>query len=147
MAPSLSPNDLAVLANQDSHLAAIIRDKGPGRYALDRVADQWRGRSLADLSAVLGRDLGAELVIEAGNGRLVLHPNGNTWSTRTVAGEVVAPLPPVDPVVIEQRLAACHTCPHHRPESDRCGLCGCGAVVEQLASSPVASCPDRRWPA
>jgi hypothetical protein len=143
--PSLSPDDLAALAALDPHLAAIIRDKGPGRYALDRVVDQWRGLALADLSAALGRDLGAELIIEAGNGRLVMHPNGNEWTPRT--GAPSAQLPPVPPSTIIARRAACARCNHYRAESDRCGMCGCGAVASQRAASPVGSCPDGRWPA
>jgi hypothetical protein len=141
---SVSPDDLFTLATIDTHLAAIIRDKGPGRYAIDRVADQWRGRSLADLSAALGRDLGAELVIEAGNGRLVMRHTGNEWTSRTLPQQ---PLPPVPPATIIARRAACARCHHYRAESDRCGMCGCGAVASQRAASPVGSCPDGRWPA
>jgi hypothetical protein len=143
MAHSLSPNDLATLATIDHHLAAIIRDKGPGRYALDRVVDQWRGLALADLSAALGRDLGTELIIEAGNGRLVMRPTGNELTPRTLPQQ---PLPPVPPATIISRRAACARCHHYRAESDKCGMCGCGAVASQRAASPVGSCPDGRWP-
>jgi hypothetical protein len=146
MAPSLLPNDLAILATHDPHLAAIIRDKGAGRYALDRVADQWRARSLSDLSAALGRDLGPEVVIEAGNGRLVMRHAGNEWTPRHAPGAPSTPLPPVPPAVIVARRAACARCDHYRAGTDTCGLCGCGAVASQRAASPVGSCPAKRWP-
>lgn len=53
--------------------------------------------------------------------------------------------PPLPAAAATARLAACRACPHLRPETDRCGLCGCGDTVARRAASPWASCPDGRW--
>ena len=56
---------------------------------------------------------------------------------------------PVAKVVSDEvhtaRLAACESCEHLRPESRACGLCGCGAPVDSLATRPWHRCPDGRW--
>jgi hypothetical protein len=58
----------------------------------------------------------------------------------------IAPLPKPTEEVIAARIAACKACNNYREESDKCNLCGCGAVVQQRSASPLGSCPDKKWP-
>lgn len=55
-------------------------------------------------------------------------------------------LPPLTEDHISARRAACHACPRYKPEGDKCGLCGCGAIIAQRTASKFATCPDGRWP-
>jgi len=56
-----------------------------------------------------------------------------------------AKLQPPTEAMITARITACTTCEYYRKESDKCGICGCGAVVSQRSKSPLGSCPKGKW--
>lgn len=45
----------------------------------------------------------------------------------------------------QARTAICKACPRYRPNTDVCGVCGCGAVVAQRARSILGKCPEGKW--
>jgi hypothetical protein len=42
-----------------------------------------------------------------------------------------------------RRQAICHACPLYRPDSNRCGKCGCSVAIKPWLNS--ATCPEVRW--
>ena len=53
--------------------------------------------------------------------------------------------PHVNAQQYQGRLKACKSCPHFKPEEERCGLCGC--LIEHKAKWGTTTCPDtpQRW--
>lgn len=45
----------------------------------------------------------------------------------------------------ETRSLVCKSCVKYRPNTDVCGMCGCGAVISQRAKSPLGKCPLDKW--
>ena len=58
---------------------------------------------------------------------------------------VAAGMPSVTAEQYEDRIKACHECPHLKEDTKQCGLCGC--YVETKASWRTTTCPDTppRW--
>lgn len=48
--------------------------------------------------------------------------------------------------LVEARAAICKSCDKYKPNIDTCGICGCGAIIKQRASSIVGKCPSNKWP-
>lgn len=70
-------------------------------------------------------------------------------TTSTLGKPVELPKPTPRSVsyeVVQQRVAICKSCDKYRPAIDTCGICGCGAIVSQRASSIVGKCPSNKWP-
>ena len=55
------------------------------------------------------------------------------------------PVKEVSPEVQHARLTACSFCDHLRQATRTCGLCGCGAPIDNLVKRPWHQCPDGRW--
>lgn len=73
---------------------------------------------------------------------------GQAWSlTKALAGYVVDGCRTVDEATYQDRVAACHVCPHRGRNGDmrKCGLCGC--PVAKKALLPAERCPadPPRW--
>jgi glycosyltransferase involved in cell wall biosynthesis len=62
---------------------------------------------------------------------------------KAAASHVASGLATVTPEEASRRLAICDQCEHHRPESNRCGLCGCGLSLK--VTWATQHCPDGRW--
>lgn len=48
--------------------------------------------------------------------------------------------------VTARRTEACKACPSYRPESDKCGTCGCSSTMTEASKSPWRICPEGKWP-
>ena len=125
-------------------MSSVIAEKGiRSLYVLDHLIRAYRGRR-ADLCRDLGRPDDCSIHVVAGIGTWYATPSGETFDSNARAAP--APLSPPSTETIAARLAACHACDRYRPESDRCGQCGCASEITQRAASPVQSCPLDRWP-
>lgn len=119
-------------------------DRRDPRYVGDAVIRTYRRVGLSRLLADLGWPADTAAVrVTGGIGTLLLRTDADAlWHP------ALAPVPSVVPITPEQaaqRNATCRTCPRYRPESDRCGLCGCAFVIAERVVSPVACCPEAHW--
>ena len=123
----------------------MVRDSP--RYVGDHIIRHYRQRTLADLRRDLGHDDQDQTPIEilGGIGRLMMTPEGNTF-TPTIPEVVIEPRQPPSDEIILARAEACRGCLYFSEEGDRCWMCGCGGQRQRM-SSPWASCPAGKWPA
>lgn len=116
---------------------AAISEVLHGRIVQPGPIDAWKSRHLSDLP-----DAPPLAVIREPDRSLIMRPSGNELIETAPLDER---LPSPSPAEIERRSTLCHTCPHYRAESDRCGRCGCAFVIAERVASPVAHCPEGRW--
>jgi hypothetical protein len=109
-------------------------------FTADSVVRYYQGRNLADWRRDTG-DMADEITIVAGIGTLVLDAHGPRFTPMNSS----AVLLPLSDDVIVSRSSACAACPHYRPGSDQCAICGCAFIVAERARSLVAHCPEGRW--
>lgn len=104
----LPPASLAPATGSDPGRAANAADLAPGTTALSAFELPWDGTGSADTPAIFAAVSsaspgwsGAALFADSGDGQLV--SLGSSGRTRAIMGEITAPLPPVDPLLVDRQ--------------------------------------------
>lgn len=103
------------------------------RHMLDRgMTPLWEGR-------IIGVEEARAIIASLGM------PVHSPPPAPSEAIDALAARKPPTEAMIQARIDACNRCEYYRAESDKCGICGCAAIVAQRSRSILGSCPKGHW--